>query len=321
MLRNAPRIRPRGFTLIELLVVIAIIAVLIGLLLPAVQSAREAARRSQCVNNLKQIGLAIHNYQSALGAFPPGYASNWRRDSGDEGTAEDDIGQGWGWGSMILPHLEQTAVYNAINFSLTMTYQDNVTAQSIRFNSYLCPSDFTKQLIPVRDETNQQTVYTVASGNYVGMYGIGEIGAAPGRGTGMFYRNSRLTFADMTDGSSQTIMVGERSHNLSYVTWTGRAIGGWLHKTSSFEGGTDQFAVDPEESFTMILGPVGTENGPRTPNHPMAHVEDYWSRHPGGVNFVFGDGSVKFIKNAITPVVFQGLATRGGGEVISADSF
>ncbi|WP_406696805.1 DUF1559 domain-containing protein [Singulisphaera sp. Ch08] len=321
MFRYTPRTRPRGFTLIELLVVIAIIGVLIALLLPAVQSAREAARRSQCVNNLKQIGLAIHNYQSAIGAFPPGYVSNWKRDTSDEGTAEDDLGQGWAWGSMILPQLEQTAVYNAINFNLTMTFQDNVTAQSIRFNSFLCPSDFPKQLVPVRDETNTQTVYTVASGNYVGMYGIGEVGEAPGRGTGMFFRNSRLSFADMTDGSSQTIMAGERSFNLSYVTWTGRAIGGWLHKTSSFEGGNDQYAVDPEESFTMILGPIGTEHGPRTPNHQMAHVEDYASRHPGGVNFVFGDGSVKFIKNTITPAVYQGLATRGGGEILSADSY
>jgi len=321
MSRESSQSSRPGFTLIELLVVIAIIAVLIGLLLPAVQSAREAARRSQCVNNLKQIGLAIHNYQSSVGSFPPGYASLWHKDGGDEGTAEDDIGQGWGWGSMILPQLEQTAVFNAINFSLTLTYPQNTTAQTIRFNSYLCPSDFPKTLVPVRDENNQNTIYTVASGNYVGMYGIGEVGEAPGRGTGLFYRNSRLDFGDIRDGSSQTIMAGERSFNLSYVTWTGRAIGGWLHKTSSFEGGTDKYAVDPEESYTMILGPVGTEHGPRTPNHPQAHVEDYASRHPGGVNFLFADGSVKFIKESIAPTTYQALSTRQGGEVLSADQF
>jgi prepilin-type N-terminal cleavage/methylation domain-containing protein/prepilin-type processing-associated H-X9-DG protein len=316
-----PLPRARGFTLIELLVVIAIISVLIGLLLPAVQSAREAARRMQCVNNLKQIGLALHNYQSSYGVFPPGYSSLWKKDGGDAGFAQDDIGHGWGWASMILPYMEQNNVFNAINFGLTMTFQANDTAQLIRFNSYLCPSDSMKELIPVRDEENANTVYTVASGNYVGMFGTGEIGAAPGAGNGMFFRNSRLTFADLRDGSSQILMVGERSHNLSYVTWTGRAIGGWLFKTSSFEGGTDQFAADPEESFTMILGPAGTEDGPRTPNHPKAHVEDYWSYHPGGVNFLFGDGSIHYIKNGITPAVWQSLATRAGGEIISADAF
>jgi prepilin-type N-terminal cleavage/methylation domain-containing protein/prepilin-type processing-associated H-X9-DG protein len=313
--------RPSGFTLIELLVVISIISVLIALLLPAVQAAREAARRAQCVNNLKQIGLALHNYSDVHAVFPPGYVSLWKRDGGDEGTAEDDIGPGWAWGSMILPQLEQPAVFNVINFSLTMTYAANQTAQLIRFNSYLCPSDSTKTLIPVRDDDNTTTVYTVGSGNYVGMYGLGEVGAAPGRGNGMFFRNSRIGFQDIRDGSSQTLTVGERSHNLSYVTWTGRAVGGWLHKTSSFEGGTDQFDADPEESFTMVIGPVGLDDGPRTPNHPMAHVEDYWSRHPGGVNFLFGDGSVRFLKDGITPEVFRTLATRAGGEATSANTY
>jgi prepilin-type N-terminal cleavage/methylation domain-containing protein/prepilin-type processing-associated H-X9-DG protein len=319
--RNQAAAETRGFTLIELLVVIAIIAVLIALLLPAVQSAREAARRIQCVNNLKQIGLGLHNYNDAHGVFPPGYASFYKKDGGDAGTAEDDIGQGWGWGSFILPHIEQRPLFDAINFSLTMTYPDNDTAQLLRVNSYLCPSDATLETVPVRNEANTETVYTVGTGNYVGVYGRGEIGAAPGRGDGMFFRNSKLTFASIVDGTSNTLAVGERSHNLSYVTWTGRAIGGWLFKTSSFEGGTDQFAVDPEESFTMILGPIGMEHGPRTPNHPEAHVEDYWSRHPGGVNFVFGDGSVRFIKNSINPTPWQALATRAGGEVISSDSY
>ena len=310
-----------GFTLIELLVVIAIIAVLIALLLPAVQSAREAARRATCVNNLKQIGIALHNYHDSRNTFPPGYCSYWRADSGDAGTAEDDLGAGWGWGSMILPQLEQNSLYNSINFNLSMAFAANTTAQLVRVASFLCPSDSTALTVPVRDQTNTNTVYTVAAANYVGMYGLGEIGAAPGAGNGMFFRNSRISFAELLDGSSNTIAIGERSHNLSYVTWTGRAVGGWLFKTSSVEGGTDTFQVDPEESFTMILGPVGLENLPRTPNNPRAHVEDYWSRHPGGVNFVFGDGSVHFIKSTISPSVYQALATRGGKEVVSADSF
>jgi prepilin-type N-terminal cleavage/methylation domain-containing protein/prepilin-type processing-associated H-X9-DG protein len=317
--RSGPR--AVGFTLIELLVVIAIIAVLIALLLPAVQAAREAARRMTCTNNLKQIGIALHNYHDTHRAFAPGYLSHWKQDGGDAGTAEDDIGHGWGWASQILPYLEQPAVFNAINFGLTMTYRANDTAQLIRFDTYLCPSDGPKQLIPVRNQENTETVYTVASANYVGMYGTGEIGEAPGRGNGMFFRNSRLSFQDITDGSSQTLMVGERSYNLSYVTWTGRAIGGWLFTTASFEGGTNTFHPDPEESFTMVLGPVGLEDGLRTPNHPMAHVEDYWSHHPGGVNFLFADGHVGFLKNSINPTPWRSLATRAGGEVISSDSY
>ncbi|MDG3007004.1 DUF1559 family PulG-like putative transporter [Paludisphaera mucosa] len=321
MIRNR-QIRPgRGFTLIELLVVIAIIAVLIALLLPAVQSAREAARRAQCVNNLKQIGLALHNYNDSHGVFPPGYSSFYKRDSGDAGTAEDDIGPGWGWASFILPQVEQRALFDSINFNFTLTQPHNLTSQYLRVGAYLCPSDSTPVTVPVRNEANTQTMYTVGCANYVGMFGVGEIGDAPGRGAGMFFRNSKISFAGVTDGASNTIAVSERSHNLSYVTWTGRAVGGWLFTTSSVEGGTDKFQVDPEEAFTMILGPAGTEDGARTPNDPQAHVEDYWSYHPGGVNAVLVDGSVRFIKSAINPIPWQALATRAGGEIISADAY
>ena len=222
---------------------------------------------------------------------------------------------------MILPQMEQDPLFNAINFSLTMTFRANDTASLIRVNVYLCPSDGTPDSVPVRDSTNTKTVDTVGTGNYVGMYGIGEIGDAPGGGNGMFFRNSRIAVRDITDGTSQTFAVGERSHNLSYVTWTARSIGGWLFKTSSFEGGTDQFDPEPEECLTQILGPVGTEDLPRTPNHPMAHVEDYWSRHPGGVNFLFADGSVRFVKDAIAAPVYQALATRNGQEVVGSDQY
>ena len=116
-------------------------------------------------------------------------------------------------------------------------------------------------------------------------------------------------------------MVGERSHNLSYVTWVARSIGGWLGKTSLVEGGTDQFNPSPEECWTQILGPCGLEDGVRTINNPEAHVEDYWSRHPGGANFAFGDGSVHFLKSSINPITWRALATRAYGEVISADAY
>jgi prepilin-type N-terminal cleavage/methylation domain-containing protein/prepilin-type processing-associated H-X9-DG protein len=341
----------RGFTLIELLVVIAIIAVLIALLLPAVQAAREAARRSQCVNNLKQIGIALHNYVSALGVFPPGYVTTIDRTVLDacnqdaENQHGVDLGTGWAWGSMILPYMEQQPVYNSINFNLSVAFRQNDTCSLTALSVFLCPSDSGPPVVPVFSDppdpaspgtySASHIVDTLSRGNYVGMYGLGEVcaqsgaldspnnnGAGPlGQHAGIFFRNSRVGFADITDGTSQTIAVGERSHNLSYVTWVARSIDGWLGKTSPFEGGTDLFNPSPEECWTQILGPVGLEDGLRTINNPEAHVEDYWSRHPGGANFLFADGSVKFLKSSIHPIPWRALATRAYGEVISSDSY
>jgi len=336
-----------GFTLIELLVVISIISVLIALLLPAVQAAREAARRATCVNNLKQIGLALHNYESAQGMFPPGYvsivlpniANPCNQDA--ENQVSIDRGPGWAWGSMILPQLEQQPLFNAANFDLSVAFKANDTASLTPLSVFLCPSDGGPQVVPVLSDPPDPNnpgfagitvVDTVARGNYVGMWGLGEICAnsgsndvpnqgAIGRHSGMFYRNSRTKISDIQDGTSQTFAIGERSHNLSYVTWTARSVNGWLGKTSFFEGGTDKFNPSPEECWTQVLGPVGLEDGLRTPNDPEAHVEDYWSRHPGGVNFLFADGSVHFVKSQINPLVYRALATCAGGEVISADSY
>jgi prepilin-type N-terminal cleavage/methylation domain-containing protein/prepilin-type processing-associated H-X9-DG protein len=342
------RPRARGFTLIELLVVIAIIGVLIALLLPAVQAAREAARRAQCSNNLKQIGLAFHNYIDSHGCFPPGYVSavDYSVTNPCDQDSEDgrsvDLGPGWAWGSMILPLMEQGPLFNSINFGLSLAYRANDTASRARVNNYLCPSDWGPDLVPVFADppdpndpgslSGANIVDTVSRGNYVGMWGLGEMcaGSGPydrpntgeiGGPYGIFSRNSRTTVAMISDGTSQTIAVGERSHNLSYVTWTGRSIGGWLGKTSFVEGGTDQFDPSPEECWTQVLGPVGLEDGNRTPNNPLAHVEDYWSRHPGGVNFLFADGSVHFLKDGINPASWRALATRAGGEVVGADSY
>ena len=307
--------RRRGFTLIELLVVIAIIAVLIALLLPAVQAAREAARRAQCLNNLKQIGLAIHNYHDVIGAFPPGYLSR-------PGTDGDNTGPGWGWASMILPHLEQSPIFNAINFSLPIEVPANQTARLTKINTFICPTDasFVAQFTVYDDSTTSTTlgspICDVASSDYVGCFGIGDVSDIPGRdrGEGMFFRNRSVRIAEIVDGTSQTIAVGEKSQNLARATWTG-AVSHAAVPITQLQG---EDGLSPEGGGALVLSHTGELNGP---NSKPAHADQFWSLHPGGANFTFADGSVRFIKERRPLPIFQSLATRQGGEVVSTDSY
>jgi prepilin-type N-terminal cleavage/methylation domain-containing protein/prepilin-type processing-associated H-X9-DG protein len=299
-----------GFTLIELLVVIAIIAVLIGLLLPAVQSAREAARRAQCINNLKQIGLALMNYEGALRTFPPGYVSSFD-------VQGNDTGPGWGWAAMILPPFEQTPVFNSLNFNLAIEDASNLTGRLMLINNFLCPSD---TVLPswwaVSRNTNTgvalRNICQVASSNYVGMYGTGEPGPD---GEGVFFRNSRIGLRDITDGTSQTILVGERSHNLGEATWVGSVTGAILYPTD----GDNIGRYVPETSPGMVLGHAGEGHGP---GDPRSDVNQFYSLHAGGgVNFLFGDGHVAFLKSTMNYKAYLALATRAGGEVVSSGDY
>src|SRR4051812_40310558 len=203
------RTRRGGFTLIELLVVIAIIAILIGLLLPAVQKVREAAARLQCQNNLKQIGLGLHNYHGRLEAFPPGYRMNVAADGTEQGP-------GWGWATHLLADMEQDNLLRQINLGVNITAASHAAPRAQSLKLFRCPAD----PAPATFKT-VTVVYDLAFGNYVACFGNNEIEDDPGAGNGVFFRNSKTRFADVADGTSNTLAVGERSSDRAYSTWAG----------------------------------------------------------------------------------------------------
>jgi prepilin-type processing-associated H-X9-DG protein/prepilin-type N-terminal cleavage/methylation domain-containing protein len=297
----------RAFTLIELLVVIAIIAVLIALLLPAVQAAREAARRTQCVNNLKQIGLALASYESTHRVFPPGYVSAFDA----SGT---DTGPGWGWATLLLPQMEQTPLFGSINFSLGIEQPGSLTSRLTTVGVYLCPSDSVKPTWTAfsRDALGNPiaALCLVAPSNYVGMFGSSDPGID---GDGVFFRNSSVGLRDITDGTSQTITIGERSHDLGEASWVGSVTGAVLFPTDNDGIGYPRAESGPG----MILGHTG---GGRGPGDPSAEVNQFYSRHSGRVvNFLFADGHVALLKPTINDKTYRALSTRAGGEVVSGD--
>jgi prepilin-type N-terminal cleavage/methylation domain-containing protein len=330
-----PSSRP-AFTLIELLVVIAIIAILIGLLVPAVQQVREAAARAQCENNLKQIGLAMHSYHDTYKKFPPGYIDG---NTDPNSTPDNDVGPGWGWASYLLPYLEQGNVYRQINFNQPVGGGSNVAVSQLALVIFQCPSDPYQQPVPVYDSSFTNPIATVAHGNYVGCNGWQECfnGAGgnpqpgPGAdglsgnfgqaGVGLFYRNSRNRVASVRDGMSNTIFAGERSGDHSPSTWTGAVAGGrcpaWM-------------ATQPPSPYSPPPGPAYDNadfgealvlahcNGTHLPSadFPIFDPDTFYSMHAGkGANFVFGDGSVHFLTSGINPNTYQALSTIAGGEV------
>jgi prepilin-type N-terminal cleavage/methylation domain-containing protein/prepilin-type processing-associated H-X9-DG protein len=283
--------RPAAFTLIELLVVIAIIAILIGLLLPAVQKVREAAARLRCKNNLKQIGLALHNYHDRSGRLPPGYASA----VAGNGT---ETGPGWGWATHLLPDLEQDNVLRQIDLNAGI---GSAAVRTQPLKVFLCPSD-----AEVGTFTTAGAPVAVAHANYVGVFGTNEVESSPGAGNGTFFRNSRVKFGDITDGLSSTYVVGERSSDIALATWTG-----------AVPGAAVPLRRDPsqaEGNFFLVLG-----RGDHRPNAPESHIDDFYSRHAQGLNCLFADGSVHSIGNSVSPQVWSGIQTRAGGEVSGAN--
>jgi prepilin-type N-terminal cleavage/methylation domain-containing protein/prepilin-type processing-associated H-X9-DG protein len=305
-IRNTKHSARRAFTLIELLVVIAIIAVLIGLLLPAVQKVREAANRTQCSNNLRQIGVAMHNYHDTHGSFPPGYVSRPKEPNGA------GLGPGWGWAAHLLSHVEQDNLYRQLDFTKDITHPMHAPVRGLPLKVFLCPSDSPPSPTFGVVGAGGRLLTTVASANYVGLGGTLEITGFPDTNNGCFYRNSRTRVADIRDGTSNTIFVIERESRRSpMTTWVG-AVTGALNPPLNP-------AFEEEGPGTLVLTNTGEAAAGRVPNNSLGHVEDPSSRHPTGVNTLLGDGSVRMLQNTIDPRIWEALGTRAGGEVISHD--
>ena len=299
-----PRLRYRAFTVIELLVVLAVIALLCAIVLPAVQQAREAARQVQCKNNLHQIGVALHSYQSATGTLPPGWIM--------ETPVGRESQNGWGWLAMCLPQMEQAPLFNSINFGQHVGSSSNLTARLTLVEAFMCPSEHVPARVPYYLDTNASSsmasmlnsttnpvLFEVAGASYPGVFGPtdphGDLSDAVGPGA--FFANSRTRPADFIDGLSQTLIVGERSARHLATTWTG------MHQLD-------------EEGPERV---VGFAEG--TPNAPDADAAAFSSRHPGGAHFLLGDGSVRFLGDHVESGLYKALSTRAGQESVGHSEF
>jgi prepilin-type processing-associated H-X9-DG protein len=345
-------VRRRAFTSIELLVVIAIIAVLIGLLLPAVQAAREAARRIQCTNNLKQIGLAVHNYHDSLGTLPLGCAVSFD-------TANNPIFQGWGITARILPYMEDHAKFNACNFSLANETPQNDTAMRVSIATYHCPSDGKNEVVFIDDgQPRNNTNYAFNRGDWY-VWGVAA-GTPPPRSP--FRTNACVGLAGIVDGLTNTIFAADvKSHTPYLLNCSGLvyaplgliAIPGPNDDPSSIaqytgcSGAAAELRPDSGHSewedgntsqagFTTAWPPnkvtPGSFNGTFVPDTDLISIREEnggptfaavtaRSYHPGGVNVLLGDGSVRFVKSSIAGMTWRALGTVVGGEVISSESY
>lgn len=333
-------LRRRGFTLIELLVVIAIIAVLIALLLPAVQAAREAARRIHCVNNLKQLGLAVMNYESANGSLPP------QQTMVIVGNAQPTSYTSWGISARLAPFMEMGPMYNSMNFTLKYSDASNTTVSYLQVKYLLCPSESN----PNTPDLTKPFGVSNYGWNVGDWYVFGGGGAAPNRSP--FFVNTSRTLAVFTDGLSNTVLAAEVKANqpLYKSCTTPAGISAFnipsvantpAFITANYTNGCKQDVGHVKwsigsacyDGFTTALPPnykvlVGTpavdidyDTNDENNGGPTYAAITSRSYHSGGVNSLFGDGSVRYIKSSINGDTWRALGTFAGGEVVSADAF
>jgi prepilin-type N-terminal cleavage/methylation domain-containing protein len=318
-----------AFTLIELLVVIAILAVLIALLVPAVQQARELASRAACQNNLKQMGLALHGYYDLARHFPPSYIRGTRSVGGQGGPPPgagisallyDRIPPprtierpGWGWGAFLLPYLEQDPLYRQINFQTPVEDPSATAVRTTLVPIYTCPADPRAGLVMMTNVFGNQ-LGEAATNSYAACYGTGgQIDVSPDQGNGLLVRNSRFVKEDVRDGLSNTLAIGERCAMLVRTPWAGVLTPAVVVTTP----GAPVSLTMTEGSPTQVMARIGH----RTLMDPNSEPYDFFSPHNGVVQFVFGDGSVHALSTGVSLPVLQALATRNGGESIGASDY
>lgn len=275
----------RGFTVLELLAVVGICSTLAAVVLPAVGSAREAARRMQCVNQLKQVGIALHSYHEIAGSFPTGW--QW----------EVTNNSAYGWAVPLLPYLEQRSIYERTDRNALLTDPTNTQARATSIGLFLCPSDITEStfLLSWEDETTDASgpLFDLPTASYFGVFGTHEPDGDDGafiqpEGDGTFIESRSIRLVDLQRGASNTIIVGERTMARVPSTWLG----------------VDRAGAD---AACRLTGNAWT-----APNCELCDECEFASRHPGGANFLWADGRVGFVSEAIDSREYQAMSQRSG---------